>query len=446
MSVSNDLTKGSISKQLVRFSAPLVLSSLLQAVYGMADMVVAGRFIGPVGLSAVNNSSMIMLFITQIMMGVSTGGNILIGQYFGAGEKENCKQSVVTLFAFSMALGAALLVIFSVFSRPIVLLLDAPAPDEAARYLLICAFGVIFVAGYNATSAALRSVGNSKAPLICVAASCCLNIVLDIVFVARLGWGVAGTATATVISQGVSFFVSLFIVLRNYEVFGLRLSKLYIRSEKLRKLLRLGIPVCVQMSLTYISWLTVMYAINGHGVVVSAGNGISIKIKNFCQLFIMAMASGATAMIAQNVGAGEYDRARKVLYTAMRIAFCVSVVMIAAVEIFAPQLASLFTPDEATAAAAVRNLRIEIINQVFYSSLLIYHSLALGAGHTWYVSVSSFVNCILARVVLIFILNHLIGLTGIYIACLIAPATSVPIGIWYERSNRWRKPRVRVCN
>ena len=439
MSITNDLTKGSITKQLIKFSTPLVLSSLLQSVYGMVDMIVAGNFIGSVGLSAVNNSSTIMLFITQILMGISTGGSILISQLFGGGDKENSKESVVTLFTFSAALGIILAVVISVLARPILTALGAPALEDAVSYLVICASGIFFVAGYNSTSAAMRSFGNSKAPLICVAVSCSLNIVLDILFVGLLDWGVSGAAAATVTSQAVSFIVSLVIVLRHSDLFGLRLTKLYIRADKLKTILRLGIPVCIQMTVANISWLSVMYLINGYGVVVSAGNGVSVKIKNLCLLFITAMSSGCTAMIAQNIGAGEFERARKVLYTAMRIAVGVSVLLIAVVELFAPSLAALFTADGETVEVAVRNLRIEIISQVFYASFQMYHALALGAGHTWFVLMSSFVNCILARLVLIFVLNSLIGLTGIYLACMIAPATSVPIGFWYERSKRWKR-------
>lgn len=437
--LSNDLTKGSISKQLLKFSAPLVLSSLLQAMYGMVDMIIAGRFIGAAGLSAVNNSSTIMLFITQILMGISTGGNILIGQYFGARDAENCKQSTVTLFTFSMAISIVTAAVFSIFSRPILSALDAPALDEASAYLAICAIGIIFIAGYNATSAAMRSFGNSKAPLLCVATSCTLNVILDLVFVGALGLGVKGAAIATVISQGVSFTIALAIVLRNKELFGLYLRSLRIRPDKLKKILKLGIPVCIQMTVANISWLSVMYLINGYGVIVSAGNGVSVKIKNLCLLFITAMSSGATAMIAQNIGAKEFERARKVMYTAMRIAVGISLALIAVVEFLAPNLASLFTSEPETAAVAVRNLRIEIISQVFYASFQMYHALALGAGHTWFVLVSSFVNCILARLVLVVILNRAIGLTGIYIACMIAPSTSVPIGLWYDLSKRWRR-------
>ena len=167
-----------------------------------------------------------------------------------------------------------------------------------------------------------------------------------------------------------------------------------------------------------------------------------MKIRDFCLLFIYAMANGATAMIAQNIGANEFERARKVMFCAIRIALCVSASIIVAIEVLAPQLVSIFTSEVNTASAAVRNLRIEIMSQVIYSVLLMYHALGLGSGHTWYVMFSSFINSIIVRIPLLFILNHYIGLDGIYIGCMIAPAASIPVGIWYERSNRWRKSRL----
>ena len=415
-----------------------MISSLLQSVYGMVDMIIAGQFIGSSGLSAVNNSSTIMLFVTQVLMGISTGGSILIGQFFGAKDSANCKDSVTTLFTFSMALSLALVAILFVSARPVLVILNAPTLEEATQYLTICAFGIIFISGYNAVAGAMRSVGNSRGPLICIAVTSVLNIVLDIVFVSAFDLGVSGLAYATVISQGVSFVMSLVIVLRDRELYGLRLTRLYIRKDKLRSMLKLGVPVCIQMTVANISWLSVVFLINSYGVFVSAGYGVSVKIKNFCLLFITAMSSASAAMIAQNVGAREYDRARKVVYTSMRIAVGASVLIIVAVELFAPQLVSIFTSEAETSEIAVKNLRIEIISQIFYASFQMYHALALGAGHTWFVLMSSFVNCILARLVLIFALNHFIGLVGIYIACMVAPSTSVPIGYWYERSNRWR--------
>ena len=379
-----------------------------------------------------------MQLLTQVMMGVGTGGSILISQYFGAKDPDNRKQTTNTLFTFSMLFGAAFMLIFVSFARPILALLRAPALEEATRYLTVCAFGLPFIAGYNAASGAMRSVGNSRGPLTCIVTSCVMNVILNFVFIVGCGWGVFGAALSNVICQALCLGMALMIILRDYELYGLVLTKLRIYPDKLKKLLKLGIPVCVQMTVANISWLSVMYLINGYGIFASAGNGVSVKIKNFCLLFITAMSSGSSAMIAQNIGAQKFDRVRKILYSAMRIAVCTATAIIIAVEIFAPQLVSIFTPESETAAVAVKNLRIEIISQVFYASFQMYHSLALGAGHTWFVLMSSFVNCILARLVLVFILNHFIELTGIYIACMVAPASSVPIGFWYERSNRWR--------
>ena len=436
---SNDLTKGVIWKQLVRFSAPLVFSSLLQSFYGIADTIVAGQLIGPNALSAANNSSTIMIFVTYIILGLCTGGGILIGQYFGAGEREKCKQAITTFFTFTMALGIALAAILLILARSLLVFLRAPVLDDATSYLRICAVGAIFIAGYNAANSTMRSVGNSRAPLICVIISCILNIVLDLVFAGPLGMGVAGLALATVCAQGVSFVMALYIILKGRELYGLKLTKLYIRAGDLRTTLRLGIPVCVQLTVANISWFAALYLLNGYEVFVSAGNGVSMKIRDFCMLFIYSMANGASAMVAQNIGAGEYERVRKAIFCAMRIALCVSASIIIAVEFLAPQLVAIFTSEPNTATIAVRNLRIEIFSQVLYSILLMYHSLGLGSGHTVYVLVSSFINSIVVRIPLIFLLNHYIGLNGIYIGCMIAPVASIPFGIWYERSNRWRK-------
>ncbi|MCC8357340.1 MAG: MATE family efflux transporter, partial [Oscillospiraceae bacterium] len=305
-------------------------------------------------------------------------------------------------------------------------------------YLITCGAGFLLVAAYNGAAAALRAVGNSRAPLNCVASTSAANVALDLLFVAALHMGVFGAALATVLSQAVSFAAAMVFLWRDKESFGLRLKTLRFNGPMLKKELRLGFPCAVQMSVAALSWLSVTFLINGYGVAVSAGNGVSNRIKEFCQLFISTMSTAAAGMIAQNIGAGLYDRARDVMYSAMRITVALAIAIIVFVELTAPWLVSAFTSDPETAAAAVRNLRFEIIGQVFYAMFLIYHSLMLGAGNTWYVFFSSLINCILVRVTLGVLFNYLWGLDGLYIACMIAPFASVPFGLWYERSNRWR--------
>ena len=133
------------------------------------------------------------------------------------------------------------------------------------------------------------------------------------------------------------------------------------------------------------------------------------------------------------------ERAKEVLYTAMRIAGITALALILFAEAGAPMLVRLFTEEPQAAAVASQNLRIEIIGQIFYAVFMMYHGFAIGAGHTWFVLLSSFVNCILARVVLVVILEGIMGLPGIFLACMIAPSASVPLGMIYLRTNVWRK-------
>ncbi len=434
-----DLTEGNVMQKLIQYAVPLVIMSLMQSLYSMADLVISGHFIGSRGISGINNSSQVMLLITQIIIGLSQGGNILIGQFFGARQEGKRKETTNTLFFSFIALSFVSVIILYAVSGEILRMLGAPAYSEALSYLRISSIGIVFIFGYNALVAAVRGVGDSKRPMRVIIIATLVNIVLDLLFVGMFHMGTAGAALATVIAQGISFLLILIHVLKTPDVFGIRLLSPNIYGKSFRAILKLGIPCAVQMSLAGLSWLTVTRFINAYGVAASAGGGVSAKIKEFCQLFIVAVTNASSTMIAQTLGAGKYDRAKEILYTAMKITSVVAFALIIIVEITAPLLVGIFTRDPDVVKVAVQNLRIEIIGQIFYAIFMMYHAFALGAGHTWYVLLSSFVNCILVRVVLVIILDRILGLTGVFLACMIAPSSSVPIGMVYVRSNIWKR-------
>lgn len=184
----------------------------------------------------------------------------------------------------------------------------------------------------------------------------------------------------------------------------------------------------------------VVALINQYGVSVSAGNGVSNKIRDFCQLFVTAMCTGAGTMCAQCLGAQLYDRAEQVMKTCMRITLIMAGVIIAVAELFAPRFAAIFTPDPQVQQWAVLNLRIEIVCQIFYAGMFSYNTLATGSGHTMFIMWNSFLNCIVVRLILALILDHLFGVVGVYVACGVAVASSVPVGYWFYRSRRWMHP------
>ena len=438
-SAQHDLTQGSVTKQLIRYALPVVASSLLQAIYSLVDMLVVSRLLGETGASGVSNASQFITVLTQVAIGLSNGGNILVGQYFGAGDRKNREETTGSFFTLFVLLGAAVSVIVFFVAGPFMTMMGAPARAEAVAYLTAACWGLFFVYGYNAFASVLRAMGNSRTPMTCVLVSVVTNIGLDILFVGPLGLGTAGAAWATVISQGISCVMCFVYLLGHREFFSFQRELLRMRWEKIRVILKLGIPCAVQMTVAGISWLVVTYLINDYGAVISAANAYSGKVKDLSGMFISATSTAAASMVAQNLGAGLYDRGKKVMYTAMRLALCMAAVIIVVVELFAPVFVGSFTSDPEAAHYAVLNLRVEIVGQIFYAIFLVYHALMLGAGDTWWVFLSSFANCIVFRVVLSILFEHFWGVEGIYAACAIAPSISVPVGMYYTRSNRWRK-------
>ena len=338
-----------------------------------------------------------------------------------------------------LLIGLGVAVVLFLMANQIMIWMDAPALKQSQQYLRICAVGMFFVTVYNAACAALRAVGDSKRPFICVAVSVALNIVLDLVFMAGLNMGVAGAAWATVIAQIVSALLSVYYLWREKELFGLCVQALKMQRDKVKGVLKVGLPCAVQMSVVSIAWIVVTALVNSYDVNVSAASSVTMKISQLAQLFSAAMYSAVSGIVAQCAGAKDYDRIRKVVHRAIAITLSVTVVLVVIVELTAPGLVAIFTPDPETQYYAAVNVRIDILGQLFFAVFMIYHGLAVGVGNTWFVFFSSFCNCILARLILAVTFNHFFGLMGLYWACMIAPFVSVPLGFWYEKSNRWMR-------
>lgn len=432
--VTNDLTQGSIWRKLIIYSMPLICTSVMQSLYSLFDILIAGRFLGNDGISGINNAAQVMGILNTIIIGLSMGGTILIGQLFGRGETQKWKQSSNTFISSFMVAGVVVSVAVYLASDTIITLMKTPAYEEAVSYLKLCAIGVFFTFCYNALGGALRALGNSKVPMYCIFVSTVVNIVLDIVFMGVYDFGTKGAAAATVIAQGISCVMMMVYVLRQGEIW----TGFSIKQKVLWRIVKLGFPCAVQMTVAGISFLVVTYTINGYGVAASAGSAISMKLRDIPFLFVSTMSNAASAMIAQNLGAGLYERSKKIMYIAMAMTIGITTVLIIVMEIFAPLFASAFTSDSEAIHYAVLNVRIEIIGQLFYSVFMIQHSLATGAGHTLFVLCNSFVNCIIFRLVLTIVFNKLFGITGVFIACAVAPSVSIPIGHAYVHSNKWR--------
>ena len=439
-----DMTKGAPLRLILVFTLPLLLGNLFQQMYNLVDAVIVGKFLGLNALSSVNASASVLFLVINFVIGVCCGFAIPVAQRFGAGDERSMRRYVANAALLSAALAAVLTVATTLLCRLILQWLSTPEAIYAGayQYLLIIFLGIPCTVLYNMSASILRALGDSRTPFLFLVVSTVVNVVLDLLFIVALGLGVSGAALATVLAQWASFVVCLVYVLRHRDLFGLVRRQISFHKDKMVQILKLGIPCAVQMTVVGLSWLAMTFLINAYGVEASAASGICAKVKDVALLVTIALYTAATTMVAQCLGAKKFDRASRVVHVAMRLSLAVTAVLILGIELLAPQILSVFHPDQGTMEIAVRNLRIEILGQIFYASFMVYNALPMGAGHTMFALGSSLLNCIVVRVILALILNHFYGLVGIFWACAIAPASSVPLGYLYERTGVWRRALV----
>ena len=348
--VIHDFTTGPLFGRMLLFSLPFMLSNGLQVLYSMADMLIVGKFVGSHGISAVMTASQSVFFLTMVGMGFATGGQVLVSQLIGRGERGRLKPAIGTQFVIILAAGLFFSALSVVFAKPFLRLLETPpeAFRGAMHYLLICGGGLTFIYGYNMIAAILRGVGDSVRPFQFIVISSVMNIILDLVFVAVFGWGVAGAGFATILSQAAAFLLALRYLYRNQEGFrfDFRLSSFRVDPAMLRALVKLGIPFAVRFAAINISMLFVTSLINSLGTATSAAFGIALRLDEFANKISQGVMMAVSTIVGQNIGAGKIDRIRRGVYYAWAI--CGGFFLFfGLLQLFFPrELYRIFTDDE----------------------------------------------------------------------------------------------------
>ena len=351
---TKSFTEGNIVRGMLRFSVPYLITCFLQTFYGMADLFIVGQFNAPASISAVAVGSQLMHMLTVVIAGFAMGSTVLIGRSVGAGNRRGIAGAVSTTFAVFAALAAGLTVILLLFTNPIIVLLKVPAAavPEAAAYMRICFWGVVFITAYNVVSAVFRGLGDTRRPMYYVAAAGILNIGLDWLLVGPLGMGAGGAALATVVSQGVSVLLGL-IALKKYHGDAFHRGARPDRDDAGR-ILGVGVPIALQEGLIQVSFLVITMIANSRGVEVAAAVGIVEKVISFLFLVPSAMLSTVSALSAQNAGAGRHDRSRQVLRIGCLICAGFGAVVFVLCQPLAPHIVSLFVKQGDNVEAVVR--------------------------------------------------------------------------------------------
>jgi putative MATE family efflux protein len=426
MNTTGNFTEGKIIVPLISFALPVLCALLLQTMYGAVDLLVVGQFGTAAQVSAVSTGSWVMQTVTVLITGLSMGTTILLGHKIG--QNKATEGSVVTgtsIFIFIL-LGTVLTVLMLISAPAVSRLMHAPEEAQAATvdYIRICSSGTLCIISYNVLGSIFRGMGNSRIPLIAVAIACILNIGGDLLLVAGFGMGAAGAAAATVFAQAVSVAACGIIISRMELPFKFSVKNIRWQKETGYSVLKLGTPVALQDTLVSISFLAVTAIINSLGVTVSAGVGIAEKICGFIMLVPSAYMQAMSAFVAQNIGAGKPQRAKKALYYAVCTSLCIGLFLSYLSFFHGTELARLFSNKADIIAAAAEYLKAYAFDCLLVSFLFCFIGYFNGCGRTAFVMAQGIFGSFFVRIPISYLMSRRVPASLFHIG-LATPASSL---------------------
>lgn len=443
-SMIHNLTEGNVAGQLIKFAAPLLLSGFLQTLYNIVDMIIVGQFVGKTGMSAISIGGDVLTFLTFAAMGFCNAGQVIISQYVGAGELDKVKKMIGTIFTL-LPICAIVLSVFCMANRNLILTRMSTSKevwDYAYQYITVCTVGLIFVYGYNMVSSVLRGMGDSKHPFLFIGFAAVLNIIFDFVFVVGFKMDVFGAALGTIMSQSISFILSIIFLYLKRERFGFdfKLESFGIKGEVVGSLFKLGIPMMLQLAAVEFSKLYVNSWINSYGVIASAVNGVGNKLLTITNVFAQSFSTAGASMIGQCLGAKKFNRVPRVLAVSFGVIGCAALIVAAVTVCFPQAVFGLFTSDVevlALASSYVPVLLLLYLGCVLRPPMF---SLINGSGNSKLNLFVALMDGIFARIGLALFLGLVcnMGLYGFWYGNALASMVPFLVGGIYYISGYWK--------
>ena len=371
-----DLTKGPIGRQIVQFTVPLLLGNIFQQFYNAADTVIVGRFVGKEALAAVGSSGSLINLLVSILMGIAVGAGVVVARYYGARQYQEMRDTIHTTIAFGLIAGVVMSVLGVLITPVILRWMQTPESvlDSSVLYFRIYFAGVLTTVMYNIGSGIYRALGDSKRPVYFVIIATLINVVLDLLFVAVFHMGIAGAAIATVISQAVSMVLVFYTMMREDTVYRVSWREIRIHRRFLRQIIAIGLPSGIQNGIVSLSNVVVQSNINSFGDIAMAGCGAYNKLDGFALLPAGSFSLALSTFVSQNIGAKQYDRAKKGAAFGLIAAMVISELAGVFIYFTAPQLVGFFNDDPEVIRYGVLMAR----NIVFAYALVAYSNAMAG--------------------------------------------------------------------
>ncbi len=396
----NNLTEGKPLAVLIRFALPFLLSSLMQTLYGMADLFVIGLYNDASATTAVSIGSQIMHMLTVITIGLSMGTCVKIGYFTGAKDNKNVSKTIGSSVIFFATLSILLTIILLLFSKNLTTLMQTPIESvtDTNIYLIVCFLGIPFIVTYNLISSIFRGMGDSKTPMYFVAIACFINILLDFLFVGTFRLGPLGAALATVTSQAISSICGLIFIKKRVKALRITKEDLHLDKKLIIDILGIGLPIALQDGFIQISFIIITIIANGRGLIFAASVGIVEKFIGFLFLVPSAMLSAMSAITAQNYGAGKKERAKLSFRYALSMVLVFSGIMCFMCQLFPETFVALFTKDDAVIKAGALYLMSYSTDCIFAGIHFVFSGYFCGIGKSGISFIHNLISIVTMRI------------------------------------------------
>ena len=350
---NRSMLEGPLFVNIILYTIPIILTSVLQLLFNAADLVVVGRFCGSMSVAAVGATTHLTHLLVNFFVGISVGAGVAVAHGIGSRDGEEVRRTVHTALPMALVCGAVLTLVGVTCSETFLRMMDTPASvlPLSTVYMKICFAGVTFTVVYNFCAAILRAAGDTRSPLIFLTFSGVINVLMNLFFVCILHMNVAGVALATTLSQGISAVLVVIALMRRQDECRLELKKMRFYAEQIRKIIRIGLPAGTQSALFSVSNVLVQSSVNSFGDVFVSGTAAAANVEGFMYAGVNAYHQSAVNFVGQNAGAGQYDRVKKTLRICLGSVMVTGIAMSTGICVFGRQLLSLYIPDSPEAVA-----------------------------------------------------------------------------------------------
>lgn len=428
------MTEGSITKHLISYAVPLILGNLFQLTYNAVDSIVVGRFIGKDALAAVGTANPVMSIIVLGISGICIGASVIMSEFFGAEEYDALKKEMATTTVFGLYFSIGVMLLGILFSRPLLRLLQVPEEilGIASLYLCIVFLGAPFTYFYNAISAALKSIGDSKTPLKFLAFASVLNAVLDLILIGYFQLGVVYSAVATVIAEAASAILCIHYVYQKIPLLQLGWKEFRIDRPLLKRTLQYGSITALQQACQPVGKLLIQGAVNTMGIDVIASFNAVNRIDDYACLPEQSISHGITTFTAQNRGAKKQQRILKGFYTGLTLEFCYWMLICSVTWLFKRPFMQLFVRagNEEVVALGCGYLSLMAVFYIFPGFTNGFQGFFRGMGNMSITLLGTLTQTSL-RVIFVYLLVPRIGMNGVAIACAVGWSAMLLLEIPY---------------